>query len=89
MKKGILGFLVGIFVIAVVFVSTVFIMADTHGNTFAGEIKSWFETEETTEIPDDVVDDNVNDEAGDETDENTETTAVITVADGTFNLRVA
>lgn len=44
MKKGLLGFLIGLLVVAIVFVVTVLIMASVHGVNFIEEIQSWFNT---------------------------------------------
>lgn len=50
-KVGLKGFLIGLTVIAVVFVLTVLIMASCNGRSFPDEIKSWGAKEEQT-LPD-------------------------------------
>lgn len=53
MKKGIIGFLVGFFVLVVIFCVVTLILANEHGVTFAQEIISWFET--TKEVAQPIV----------------------------------
>lgn len=80
MKKGLIGFLIGLIIIVVGFVSTVLVMASVNDRTFTGEIKSWFEDEKVVEIPEDELPE-VNDGDESETDEGVETepTAIITI----------
>jgi hypothetical protein len=49
LSKSLKGFLVGIFVLVVVFVLTVLIMASVHDTSFGAEISSWFNTKEEQE----------------------------------------
>lgn len=90
MKKGLIGFLVGLFVIAVVFISTVSIMSSVNKRTFTEEINSWFDTEKTETLPDEELpEDTEGEEDNTEGEVNTEATALITYSDGNINLKVA
>ena len=42
MNKGFIGFLIGLFALAVAFCIVTFILADIHSVTFVEEIVSWF-----------------------------------------------
>ena len=53
MKKGVIGFFVGFFVLVVIFCVVTLILANEHGVTFAQEIVSWFET--TKEVAQPIV----------------------------------
>ena len=96
MSKYLKGFIIGMFVIVVGFVLTVLIMASVNNRSFTEEIKSWGETEQSTEIPDNVIEDDLTgeeDTEGEETNADegtdTETQAVITLFNGNINLKIA
>lgn len=80
MKKGVIGFIVGLLIVAVVFVCTVLVMSSINNRTFTEEIKSWGQKEEKV-IEEDVVEDNVDSgtEENPEVENGTETTAMITL----------
>lgn len=75
MKKGIIGFLTGLFVLAVGFCLTVLIMASANNRNFVDEIKSWGESQNEQVLPDDELPEDIETETGNET----ETTAIILI----------
>ena len=51
MKKALIGFFIGLFIVVVVFCVVTLILANQHDVTFIQEISSWFQAVEDTTEP--------------------------------------